>query len=100
MARVAGRLDAVTSPAFEQELTALVGDDAKHAVLDMEDLEYVSSAGLRSILSVGKALQKASGKMVVCNVSGMIREVFAISGFDCVFPMADSVDAAIAQIRS
>ncbi len=74
-----GRLDTVTAPELEKEISALLGS-IDELILDMEKLEYVSSAGLRVILKTQKALE---GKKGLClrNVCEQVREVFDITGF-------------------
>ena len=74
-----GRLDTVTSPQLENELkNALDGADA--LVLDMEALEYISSAGLRVLLSAQK-LMSSKGGMKLLHVNDTIMEIFEVTGF-------------------
>ena len=74
-----GRLDTVTSPQLENELkNALDGADA--LVLDMEKLEYISSAGLRVLLSAQK-LMSSKGGMKLLHVNDTIMEIFEVTGF-------------------
>ena len=74
-----GRLDTVTSPQLENELkNALDGADA--LVLDMEKLEYISSAGLRVLLSAQK-LMSSNGGMKLLHVNDTIMEIFEVTGF-------------------
>lgn len=74
-----GRLDTNTSPALENELkTALNG--IEELVFDFEKLEYISSAGLRIMLSTQK-IMNSQGKMSLKNVGSDIYEVFEITGF-------------------
>ena len=94
---VSGRLDAVTAPIFEKRLGRLVEEGETRLVLDLGGLDYLSSAGLRAILSVAKKIPKSEGGMTMCNLSGMIREVFSISGFDGLFPIAASVEEALGK---
>jgi len=93
---VSGRLDAVTSPLFEDRLVRLIEGEEGNIILDLGQLDYLSSAGLRAILSVAKKIPR-SEQMIVCNLSGMIREVFSISGFDGIFPIADSIEEALGK---
>jgi anti-sigma B factor antagonist len=93
---VSGRLDAVTSPIFEDRLVRLIEGEEGNIILDLGQLDYLSSAGLRAILSVAKKIPR-SEQMIVCNLSGMIREVFSISGFDGIFPIADSIEEALGK---
>lgn len=76
---VEGRLDTTTAPALEAEIKAL-GEDVNSLVLDFEKLEYISSAGLRVLLSAQKLMNK-QGTMKVKNVCDDIQEVFEITGF-------------------
>ncbi len=92
-----GRVDAFTAPACEIGLKERLTDGAA-LVLDLGGLEYISSAGLRVILAVAKVLKSTSGKLVMANVTGTVREVFEISGFGSIFTMYDSVDEAVAAL--
>lgn len=74
-----GRLDTTTAPQLEAEVKNSL-DGVTDLTLDFAKLEYVSSAGLRVILSAQKTMNK-QGKMVIKNVSEEIMEVFEITGF-------------------
>ena len=74
-----GRLDTVTAPELEAEISTIL-PTAESLVLDMEKLEYISSAGLRVILKTQKALTQKAGLRLI-NVSDDVREVFDITGF-------------------
>ena len=74
-----GRLDTVTAPDLEQELKGSM-DIAEALVLDFAKLDYISSAGLRVLLSAHKAMSKKGGMKVV-NVNELVREVFDVTGF-------------------
>ena len=76
---LAGRLDTVTAPEFEAELKASIGG-VTMLTLDFAELEYISSAGLRVLLSAQKIMNQ-QGKMVIKNVNDTIMEVFEITGF-------------------
>ena len=74
-----GRLDTVTAPELEAEISAILST-AESLVLDMEKLEYISSAGLRVILKTQKALTQKAGLKLI-HVSDEVMEVFEITGF-------------------
>ena len=74
-----GWLDTVTAPELEAEISTIL-PTAESLVLDMEKLEYISSAGLRVILKTQKALTQKAGLKLI-NVSDDVREVFEITGF-------------------
>ena len=74
-----GRLDTVTAPELDADLkTSLEGVDS--LILDLADLAYISSAGLRVLLSAHKAMS-GKGGMKVVNVNEIVREVFDVTGF-------------------
>lgn len=95
VARVAGRLDAATAPVFEKTCEEWIGKGTRRLVLDLSALDYVSSAGLRAVLSTMKKLKSAGGGMAVTGLSGVVKEVFTISGFDALLPVGESVAEAI-----
>ncbi len=74
-----GRLDSTTAPALETELKAFL-DCASEIVFDMEKLEYISSAGLRVLLSAQKVMVKKGG-MKVIHANETVMEIFEITGF-------------------
>ncbi len=74
-----GRLDTTTAPSLDEELKAGL-DGIKELTFDLAKLEYISSAGLRVLLSAQKVMNK-QGSMVVKNVSEEINEIFEVTGF-------------------
>ena len=74
-----GRLDTITAPQLEEEVKASIGDITE-LVFDFNGLAYVSSAGLRVLLSAQKTMNE-KGTMVVKNVSDEIQEIFDVTGF-------------------
>ncbi len=76
---LSGRLDTMTSPELEAELKQSLGG-VTELVFDFSGLEYLSSAGLRILLSAQKQMNK-QGKMVIHNVNEIIMEVFEVTGF-------------------
>ena len=76
---IEGRLDTTTSPELSRELeTSLNG--VSQLIFDLTNLEYISSSGLRVLLSAQKAMN-GKGTMIVKNVSELVMEVFDITGF-------------------
>ena len=74
-----GRLDTMTAPELEKELNASL-DNADTLTLDFASLAYISSAGLRVLLSAHKAMSRKGGMKVV-NVNEIVKEVFDVTGF-------------------
>ena len=74
-----GRLDTVTAPELESELASAL-DDVENLIIDMKDLEYISSAGLRVLLSAQKIMNR-QGSMKVVHVNETIMEILEVTGF-------------------
>ena len=94
---VSGKLDAVTSSVYEKKLTELISGGEKSIVVDFSALEYISSAGLRSILATSKALKAGGGRIALANIKAGVKDVFDISGFGTIFRMHDSVESALRE---
>lgn len=75
-----GRLDTITAPELETELKGSL-DGVEKLTLDFSKLEYISSAGLRVLLSTQKRM-KSQGEMTVSNVNETIMEIFEVTGFN------------------
>ena len=76
---IAGRLDTITAPTLDKTIHDEISD-TDHLILNMKSLEYISSAGLRVLLSAQKKMQK-NGSMKVVNVCQGVMEVFEMTGF-------------------
>lgn len=78
---VGNRIDTVTAPDFENDIMDEMGK-FDSLILDLEKLEYISSAGLRVLVLVQKKLQPEGIPFVIINVNDTIKEIFSMSGFD------------------
>lgn len=92
-----GRLDSVTSPPTQDRLLALVERGESRLVLDLAQLDYVSSAGLRVFMLVAKKLKSLNGRVVLCGLQEPIREIFDIAGFSSLFPVTNTREEALQQ---
>lgn len=78
--KVKGRLDTMTAPQLDKEVeTNLEGTEL--LTIDFSELDYISSAGLRVLLSAHKSMKRQGGSMVVRGANEEVREVFTITGF-------------------
>ena len=93
---VTGRMGEVSAPEFEERMMQSIGEGEKTIVVDLERLEYISSAGLRSILATAKALKEVDGKIYLAGLTGAVKEVFEISQFVSIFDVYASVEDALA----
>ena len=76
---IVGRLDTITAPALDKTINEDIGD-TQNLVLDVKGMEYISSAGLRVLLSAQKKMQKI-GSMKVTGVRAEVMDVFEMTGF-------------------
>ncbi len=95
---ISGRLDAVTAPDYEKSIRELIDGGNSYFVVDFEQLDYISSAGLRALLLMAKLLKEKSGQVRFANVQGNVRSVFDMSGFTGLFKMENSVAEALAAL--
>ena len=79
---VSGRLDTLTAPEFENKVEPQL-PGIKELVVDLKDLEYISSAGLRVLMGFVKIMQD-QGEMKVINPNEVVMDVFSLTGFDSI----------------
>ena len=91
-----GRLDVMGAPELETSCKKLIAEGAKQLLLDMASVEYISSAGLRTLLVLAKAMKIADGTLVLCNLTSAVREVMEISGFDTILSVTPDRSSAMA----
>ena len=84
-----GRLDTNTAPELEEELKKDL-PNVTDLVLDFEDLKYISSAGLRVVLSTQKIMNK-QGNMAIENVNDLIMEIFEATGFSSILTINEGI---------
>jgi anti-anti-sigma factor len=92
---VSGRMDAESAPQFEEKCRACIAEGLTGLVVDLGELTYVSSMGLRSFISVAKTLQDKGGALRICRLRGLVKQVFEITGLLDMFRVYESVDAAL-----
>ncbi len=92
---IMGRMDAVTSPEFEKSLSELIAAGDINFLINMSRLEYISSAGLRSILTIAKILKAKSGNLLFAGLQGPVKDVFNISGFGAIFKIFETEEDAL-----
>lgn len=80
--RISGRLDALSSEETERAVTKLITNGEHLILFDFTGVDYLSSAGMRMLLSAYKKLKSVSGKMAVCSVGDGVMDILKMSGFD------------------
>ena len=98
IAVLTGRMDAMTTVEFDRWFAEQLTIGETRFVLDMQGLEYISSAGLRSLLAAAKQIKAKNGSLQLCQLGGTVEEVFRISGFLAIFKTFGSVDEALKSL--
>lgn len=93
-----GRIDSSTATELERACIAQVESGHGKILLDLAGIDYVSSAGLRIFLVVGKMLQKKGGRLALCCLTPMVSEVLAIAGFDRILTTASNRGEGLAKL--
>lgn len=96
--KMRGRLDAGSTPDAEKVLAQILDEGKLKVLLNLDGLEYISSVGLRVILTLVKELGLKGGKVVLCCLSEYVREIFEVSGFTAIIPIADSIDTGLKDL--
>ena len=97
VATVAGRLDGAAAPQLDDRLVTLAKPGAK-LVLDLDGVDYVSSAGLRVLLKVAKQVKAGKGRLALAGIAPSVKEVFDISGFTAIFALYPDREQAVAAV--
>ncbi len=95
---MSGRLDTSTSGAAYDEMVAIAKSGVTKVVLNLDKMEYVSSAGLRVMLTVAKLLKSSMGELKICHANGVVKEVLEVSGFNHLIDIYDEEKDAIAAL--
>ena len=90
-----GRLDAISSPVVEKQLLALMDRGEGRLVLDLSELTYISSLGLRIFIAVAKNIRKVNGKLPLAGLNDHISEIFKIARFTNIFSIYSSCEEAV-----
>ena len=96
---ISGDLNAATSSEAEAKITQLIMGGNRNLIIDLERLNYISSAGLRIFLAANKLIRKSDGEIRFCRFNKTVKEVFEISGFMMVFKYFPDLNSAIESFR-
>ena len=95
---VSGKLDAVSAADYEKAISALIDEGKLRLVVDFAELSYISSAGLRVLLSTAKQLKPKGGVALFAGLQDNVREVFEMTGFSAILGIHPSTEAALAAL--
>ena len=92
---IKGRLDADSAMDAEKIVNDALGENTNKLLFDLGALDYLSSAGLRVLLSAAKEVRRRDGKIVLCSLTEFVKEIFEVSGFESLIPIEDSVESGL-----
>jgi len=95
---VKGKVDTVTAPKFGEYLTKAVEKTENALIVNLSELLFISSAGLRVILGTAKKLQEKQSEFLLAGLKGHVKEVFEIAGFCTLFKVFDTEESALEQV--
>jgi len=93
-----GRLDAVTTPEFESTVLSAVDKGDIQVLIDMGNIDYISSAGLRSFVVLMKKLKQLHGRLILFALQKQVMEVFVICGFSSIITITDTQQEALGKV--
>jgi anti-anti-sigma factor len=93
-----GRLDGASSAVLETEAFGIIDAGALRLLIDLQNMDYVSSAGLRAFLAIAKRIIAAGGRLAVCSLKPNVAELFDVSGIDGVIDIHGSAASATWQL--
>ena len=92
-----GNLDTNTAPDAEKMINGLLDDGVSNILVNFENLNYISSAGLRVLLATAKKMMANEGTLKICSLNNIVQEVFDISGFSTILSMEANEKEALAS---
>ena len=92
-----GRLDSVNAREFQALVMGHIDGGEDSMIVDLSNLDYISSAGIRVMQLASKALKEADGQFLLCAMRDHISNVFRVSGFDRVIAITDTLEDALAR---
>lgn len=95
--RVTGRVDAGSYVQLESTIKEYIDTGRMHLVLEMDGTDFLSSAGVRVLISAQKALKPRGGRLVIAQPSDRVTEVLDLAGLEALFPVYETTVAALAS---
>lgn len=101
VASPSGRIDMMACNDFKAAINANLDETkAKHLVIDLADLEYLTSAGFREFFLAGRRIGREGGTFSVCRLQPMVKELFEIAQFNAAYAIHDTREAAVAAAKA
>jgi anti-anti-sigma factor len=90
-----GRIDAGSAPDVRKQVRALIDEGVKQIVVELRDVTFLSSSGLRALLLLARELRKDGGDLMLCALQPQVAEVFHLTGFDQIFKLHHTREEAV-----
>jgi anti-anti-sigma factor len=97
--KIEGRLDAVSSPTLESRLTGLLEGNHKVVIINFSKINYLSSAGLRLLLSATKKFKSKQGELVCCSINEEVMEIIKMASFERILTIYPDEKSALAALQ-
>jgi len=97
---VEGRIDSTTSPTLDDHLTKLGERGGNRVVVDLSQVDYISSAGLRVMLALAKRTKQKQGTLALCGLNDAVKQVFSLAGFLPLFAVETTRERAVARANA
>ena len=94
-----GRIDSTTAKEFGDRMIGLIESGCRHLVVDFKNLVYISSAGFRALLLAARKADETESALVLCGITGKIRQLFEIGGFIDLFRIYPSREDGLSALR-
>lgn len=95
--RIEGRVDATTSPQLDKIVNSMIDTGHHKIVLNFSEVDYLSSAGMRLLLSASKKLKSLGGKLVLCSPTDDVMEVIKMAGFNHILHIVSTEEKALKE---
>lgn len=93
--RIDGRIDAASAPALDRKIEGLIAEDRCRLLLDFSRVDYLSSAGMRTLLAASKKAKAKHGMVILFSLSDEVEEIIKMAGFDKVLRICSSEKEAL-----
>ncbi|MGM0440123.1 MAG: STAS domain-containing protein [Chlamydiota bacterium] len=93
--RIGGRLDAAVSPQIEEEVFRFIDEGHHKILMNFQDVDYLSSAGMRLLLAATKKIKSIDGQLVVTDLKDMVLEVIKMAGFDHIIDIQETEEQGL-----
>jgi anti-anti-sigma factor len=96
---LSGRIDAGAAPHVNKAVRAAMAEGSRQMIVDLRDVTFLSSSGLRTLLLLARELRRDGGDLVLCALQPQVAEVFHLTGFDQIFHLHHTREEAAARLR-